>query len=667
MSDPKEEFMAEALRPIGSNHEARLSVWRWLSEMIGAADESVLQGAIRRWQEVDEGRDGRKVRKIALGLLTFVAVFGMALFPNPVSYVKQFSVATGSGGGGDNALKRTIGLGLNAEDRLLLGDQSLSPIQQKEALIASDPGNPAFFAESAVTYYSSYRRLPADFLETAHQLDPDNAWFDYFAAGAVASKSVENVKRTKEEREADVPLQWREKQPEKVREALELLRGAKGKTRFENYEEKLLKQRIPLLPQQNQIAWVASFAYLAGQNSAQMQMRDLVNVISSQAWKAGEQRDLELFRQTEEDASDLLGYLGKLEDISLIGEMVHLVAVSGVSTSLADAAAKLDLKEEVTRWEPISANFKQYNKDRRSRDRMEGASRMFMEKGGMIIALSGPMIASQLENPAPVTDADLKPARMMDHRLIGAASAIGVWILLGLVCFGLLMHQLKGAKTLRSLAMRGCQLLEVKDWLWVLLVGVILPVATVVLISWFTSAGGSDLSIKMTIRQPIVCLPAAHYLALLMILLILPAVIARWRLSMRAKAFGFSGISWMGVAVVLGLLFYVVGYLDVHWVVMNVALFSGAVWLLIMGGSALFGRLPGLLRRLLIGRVILPAYLLGMVCMVVVSAVSMASYKAWFRVDDFMRLTPDAPAMMPYEYKVAAQLRGEIKGMIQQD
>jgi hypothetical protein len=290
-----------------------------------------------------------------------------------------------------------------------------------------------------------------------------------------------------------------------------------------------------------------------------------------------------------------------------------------------------------------------------------------MEKGGMIIGLSGPMIASQLENPTPVVDANLKPARMMDHRLIGAASAVGVWILLGLVCFGVLMHQLKGAKTLRSLAIRGCQLLEVKDWLWALLVGVILPVAIVVFISWFTPAGGSDLSIKMTIRQPIVCLPAAHYLALLMILLILPAVIARWRLSIRANAFGFSGISWMGVAVVLGLLFYVIGYLDVHWVVMNVALFSGAVWLLIMGGSALFGRATGLLRRMMVARVILPAYLLGMTCMMVVSVISMASYQEWFRRDEFMKFTADAPAMIPYEYKVAKQLREEINTMLQQN
>lgn len=285
----------------------------------------------------------------------------------------------------------------------------------------------------------------------------------------------------------------------------------------------------------------------------------------------------------------------------------------------------------------------------------------------MTLGLIVPLTARQVMNSPQVTEEDLKPTRMMDHRLIGAASAFAVWILLSLACLALVIRRYKGSESPRLLAMRGCQLLKVADWVWVLLVGIIIPVVVVVSISWFTPAGGSGQSVKTTLREPLVCLPAAHYLALFLMLIILPVVIARWRLSVRARAFGFPGVSWVGLAVVAGLVCYVVGYLYVHWVLMNVALYAAVLWLMVMVGFGLFGRPTGLLRRLMIGRMILPAYLLGMVCMTGVSAASMASYQEWFRKDDFMKLSAEAPAMIPYEYKVAKQLREEVDAILQMD
>jgi hypothetical protein len=665
MSDLKEEFMAAAVKPIG-NPEQKLGLWAWLGEMIGKADGRSLEEAIRRWKAVDMGKTNPLVRKVAFVVLTALALFGALMFPNPLRDLKPLARAVGSGGGGANSLQRLIGAGLSADEKLLVGDPTLTALQQKEALFASDPDNPAFFADYAVCYQQTLDRLPPDFLATAHRLDLDNAWFDYFAASVVAKKSVESAKRTKEEREAYAPFRWTVRKPELVRESLELFRRAKGKSRFENYEESLLRQRIRLLPQQNQIEWLASLAYVAGQSAAQMPMKDLSNVISSQAWKAGEDRNLELFRQAEADAIDFLGNMGKLEDLSLIGELIHRASASGFSGALADAASKLGLPEDANRWEAISARFNQDDKERRAKNRGEAYGRIFMEKGGMFVGLTVPLTARQVRNPPQVTDEDLKPARLMDHRLIGAASAFAVWILLALVCLALVIYRFKGPESPRLLAMRGCQLLRTADWVWVLLAGVILPVAAVVSVSWFTPAGGSGHSIKMTMREPLVCLPAAHYLALFLMVIILSVIIARWRLSVSTGVFGFRGISWSGLAVVAGLVFYVVGYLYVHWLV-GIALYAAVLWLLVMLGFGLFGRRTGLLRRLMIGRMILPAYLLGMVCMTAVSAASMASYREWFRKDEFMKFTAEAPAMIPYEYKVAKQLREEIDAMLQID
>lgn len=659
--------MAAALRPIGSNHEVRLSLWRWLGEMLATADERALEAATRRWHEVDEGRDWRWLKRIVMGLLAAIAMLGMLRLPQSALDLKPLAVASGSGAGKRDMFQR-IGKGLGADERLLLGDQALSPLRQKEALVASDPDNPAFFAEYAVVYHKVRGNLPPNYLETANRLDPDNAWFDYFAASVISGKVVERIKRSEEEKEAGAALQWKIGQPEKVEAVLVLLRGARSKSRFESYDETLLRQRIPLLPQGNQIERVISFAYVVSQGKADIRMRYLVDVICSQAWKAGEDGDLARFQQITVDAEHFLRNLGQRKDVSIIGELVYLAAASGISEALADASAKLGLEEKnPKRWGDLSERFKIYNKERRSKERMEGDARMLMEKGGMISSLGGPLLASQLKNPPPVTDADLKPARLMDHRLLGAVSARAVYGLLAICSLAVFIYHFRGPKALRLVVVRGVQLLKVRDWLWVLFAGVLLPVAFVISVSWFTPAGGSGLSIKMTMREPMIVLPSAHYLALFLILAILPVVIVRWRLSIRASAFGFSGVPWVGLVVVAGLVFYAVGYLYVHWVVMTLMLLLALVWLLVRAGFVLFGRATGLLRRMMVARVILPTYLLGMICMMAVSAISMASYQEWFKKDDFMRLTPEAPAESSYEYKVAKQMRGEINTMLGQD
>lgn len=666
MSDPKEEFMAAALKPIAADTEKRLGVWRWLGEILAMADESALRAATRRWNEVDSGSDRSWLRKIALGALVCAALFGAVRLPQSALDLEPLALASGSGTGRGDIFQR-IGKGLDVEERLLLGDQSLSPLQRKEALVAGDPDNPAFFAEYAVVYHKVRGSLPPDYVETVNRLDPDNAWFDYFAASVVSGKAIERIKRTEEEKEAGVAVQWKTKQPDKVEAALVLLRNARSKNRFESYDETLLRQRIPLLPQGNQAERMISFAYVVSQDKADIRMRYLVDVICSQAWKAGEDADPVQFQQIAADAEHFLRNLGQLKDVSIIGELVYLAAASGISDSLANAAAKIGSEEDAKRWGNLSERFKIYNKERRSKERMEGDARRLMEKGGMISSLGGPMLASQLKNPPSVTDEDLKPARLMDHRLLGAVSARGVYGLLAICSLAVFIYHFRGPKPLRLVVMRGVQLLKMRDWLWVWFAGVLLPVVFVISVSWFTPAGGSALSIKMTMREPMIVLPAAHYLALFLMLAILPVLIARWRLSIRASAFGFAGMPWVGWAAVVGLVFYVVGYLYVHWVVMSLMLLLALVWLLVTGGLVLFGRATGLLRRLMVARVILPAYLLGMICMTVVSAVSMASYQEWFKKDDFMRLSPEAPAESSYEYKIAKQMREEINGMLQLD
>ena len=69
----------------------------------------------------------------------------------------------------------------------------------------------------------------------------------------------------------------------------------------------------------------------------------------------------------------------------------------------------------------------------------------------------------------------------------------------------------------------------------------------------------------------------------------------------------------------------------------------------------------------MVARVVLPMYLLGGIAMAFLSSLLLHSSQSWFEKDQFSKLTADAPAAMPYEYRVAKQLRKEIGEMMPVD
>jgi len=661
MSDLKEEFMAAAVRPIG-NPEQKLGLWRWLGELMGEADDESLAQVTRRWDEIDARGARGNARKVVMVVLVLLTVLGTVPLLNTWHELKRNGALVGKAEWSEPAVL-SIGKKLDTKGRLLLGDPAMPTLQQKQALLQSDPENPAFFAEYSVAHHQSHGRLPTDYLVTASRLDPDNGWFDYFAAATVAMKSVERIKLTSKEKKSGVAPRWDIKDPSRVAEALEILRAAKAKSRFQNYEETLLRQRIPLLSQTNSGERFASCSYLLGSLSHQINLRLLADVIAASAWQAGEKKDAKLYHEVSSDARNLLDSLSRLEDVTLLGELVHRVTMAVVSPNLRAAAGQLGLQDEVEYWGKMEDFVKRSDERRKEKSKAGGVSQLMRNQGDLFVSYSGPAVARLVGSPLPVTAEDLKAGRMSNVQFLAAMASRAGWLLMAGATVAVALCRFRASPALRLLAVRGAALWEKSDWVW-MMGAVLVPMVVALVVSLFPPDGIWGIITGDDRREQIL----GQYLAVTLMLIILPVLIARWRFSVRARAFGFAGKSWMGWVAFACLILFVPClpyYQDVRYgekiAIGHLAIVGG--WILITVGVALFGKSRGLLRRLMVARVILPMYLLSMIAMAVMSSLLLVSSQRWFEKDHFGRLTADAPAAMPYEYRVAKQLRKEIAEM----
>jgi hypothetical protein len=313
------------------------------------------------------------------------------------------------------------------------------------------------------------------------------------------------------------------------------------------------------------------------------------------------------------------------------------------------------------RWRPIAERMRA---ERKERDTREWSDELRL-KGGLLVGLGLSVSSMQLQSPIPLTDADLKPGRMVDHELFSRISAGVVWLVLGLILLAAALYRRRASVLVRRLSGRLADLLKPVDWAWILGGGVVLPFLFYLAIYRLTPLGARDWSIVASIF----IVPAGQVAAMGFLMIVLPVLIARWRLGKRGAVLGWhEGRAWMGwTAVVCGALSLPVFGLGFasgsagEKVMMIAAALLGILVLawLVLGLRAVFSKRPALLRRATLSRVLVPAYALGMLLMVASMPFYHAAEKRWLAQDRLMEITPEAPAMSRYEWQVAQALRAE--------
>jgi hypothetical protein len=177
----------------------------------------------------------------------------------------------------------------------------------------------------------------------------------------------------------------------------------------------------------------------------------------------------------------------------------------------------------------------------------------------------------------------------------------------------------------------------------------------------FTPLGGREMAFRMTQRDGMLSLPLATFLALTIMLLTLPVLVARWRMARRGEGLGFRSRWWPGAITTSALVVFITGYLKIEdYRVLWALVIVGTLWPVIAAMRTLFSKSGHLLWRMTISRVLVPSWTLALACMVVAGFGFRASHRYWFGRDDFMKLRADQPGMMAYEYRVAEEFRNEL-------
>ncbi len=398
MSSPEARVIEAAVRTFSENAELQLAA-SGLLERTNADDSGE---AIARWDAVDAKKRSPARRWLPWAILAVASVLiGLMDFREMHVYLQWVKWAE-KDPGLRTSPPRSEGRAaahLDARGKLLVfGDlASKDIIERKKKLWQSDPENPAYFSEYAAVFAMRFQQIPPDFLETARRLDPDNAWFTYFAAAMDMNGNG-----------------WRGESNGK------LLREARTQTKYTSYTAELMRQRLSLLPQENLMERFDSIGCLDDVTIAsKLSIRFVDEVFGRGSLRAAASGDVPEFQEISKDADHFLRGIYQDEVSSLREEEYNSRFVKEMAKIFTRDARKLGLLEEAKAWEKIFLDTKKWEDSRHNReftldDRGEDSYRAI----GSLFDQSVEILGLNLDSSLSLTDADVKPKRLLDHEVL---------------------------------------------------------------------------------------------------------------------------------------------------------------------------------------------------------------------------------------------------------
>ncbi|QJE97008.1 hypothetical protein [Luteolibacter luteus] len=668
MPTAPDRFIAAATRPFSDDPELEIAARHELEGFIANAGEPRGDSLDQAALSLEKARPTGKWVRLSLYLLTaIVSLLVWGDFARSAYIFRAgISMLTGVGAGliSPEAWEKHLVAGKTPQERLiLLGDTTKhSHSERVKALWDSDPENPAYFADYATIHSSERTVLPPDFLATARRLDPGNAWFLSIAAGVVAKDALDTTgyPTTTPGGAKLRPI----KDPAKLDEAMSLLHEAAQATRIESYSTDLLRQRIKLLPPRTDVInQVIPIYYVAGTSTLSLRLRTLGDAVAARANQLAKSGDADSFRQLTADWDKFSRTLASARYANLVDMMITLVTVRIPLKSMIESAKELGLTAEEERLQKLEDRFDAW--------KTVASGKPYDNKplelhGSVLASTSLAPLSKQTRETIPITETELKPGRLADHAFAGRLLDLLGWLALALTLLAAFLYRFRASKLVRGLSLRLQALLQPLDWAWIMGVGIIAPFASAQLIQRFTPLGGSEWSL----RDKGLIVTSGQAVSTLLMMIFLPLLIARWRLSLRAGAAGLSCRTrlWTSACAIFGalalLLFGAIALSEP----LNRTLTGAACLILValalttstIGIRAIFGQQGQLLRRVTLSRILMPAYATGMLLMMGLFLIHHAEEKHWIARDQFTGINPDKPGLSGYEHEVTQQMRREV-------
>ena len=693
MPDPADAFLDAAVRSFDDNAELQMVARRELEEAVRSSPDQgdSLDTLQRRFEEVDAGpRRWRGIGNIGMAIVS-LAVFGGSI---AMLVAKRDEILWLRGMTSFDVQEippEKIARGLAPADRLLLlGDPDASPPGDRmRSLWESEPANPAYLAEHARWQVKEEKALPRELFDEALRLEPDNGYIHYLAAVTAATRCVKEIGIPRE-RGKPRPLTTFEIVDEaRWQRVLDHLHAAAAATRFEGYDRELLRERLKLLPEPEDILSLAPTCdYLFGSGSTDVRGFALTELVSAKAQECLKQGDRDGFLKLMKSWDHLVTRLLENDRLTLLNMMVLRSLARGPLDHLIVAAEGLE--------EPALALKLRDRKDRLSSvDSSPLRQAMDFEEAKAVARLYGSYFQVHAFHSEMPREPELRPGRLADYALIDRAAALPGWSVLAVAAVLAGAFRFRGSAFMRHLSRRMAMLFGPADQWKIVAGGVALPFLLVVALIHFTPLGSRGWSLST--QGGIIV--AGQLLALVLLLLHLPPLLARHLLARRAGRLGLAAPAspggWLAVLAAAAAL-PVFGL--AQWAslpeplmerfVQGSSLFefdpgeangAGKSWLwtgvgflgvsVICGLVAvlrlLFSSRKELPRRLVLSRLVLLAYLSG----TLVFAISMPVYHAierhWFAKDAIMKFAPEDWGLTPLEARLTALESAQIREAIE--
>jgi|GEM_PF-6884151 len=629
MSDSKERLIEAATRKLSGDAESKSSAGRLLETLWKSRSDQETT-ALNRW----EAQDSRK-RRILWPMVFYLIA----------AVVVTFAISKGV----SEALQilkfdKYLYPGSDRKSRMLELRSDVQPaIIWTKARWDSAPKNPAYFADYCRAFVSLHKELPPDFLEQAQRIDPQNAFFPYWAVEM-------------EEEPASV-----------VNAALSILHESRDLEFYKSYRVPEARKNSQVLLQAiRQDDHARSSIYQSVSFPNLFDTRSLPNRVEFHARLFQIHHDFDEWDSLKEDVD---AYLRKLSqgEAGFLGDDLPIEDYVSFLEGLHSSAIGLGLREEAAELDGQIHRLEKLNHAREAaKYQIAGAD------AGAKLGLSHQSIC-QITNlalhPPALTDREAKPGRMIDYEFLVRLLAFAAAVLFALVAGASALYRIRSPKVIRDLAARMTLLLTPVDWTYLFLSG-FAPFAYFLCITRLTGLGGMDRNVSgwgIEIHHNFFPLQVMQFASAVLMALILPILVARWRIGKRAGFFGIrqslSGyvalasaaalIPVLGGAVMAesaaGLkISYVLGVIPLTWLV------AVALRAMILGGTHHFH----LCTR---SRILAPTYLAAMVLLLLTTPYFRWSQQRWFEKDPLNELDPTYPSLTRFEYETSVAARKELR------
>ncbi len=567
--------------------------------------------------------------------------------------------------------------GLSEKERLLLGYGT----DAQRRLHQLVPENPAYYKEYASAYASEKNRFPNDFLETTAKIAPENAMFVYWAAAKRGDKAVE--KKTKSSSGAasrfhqgvqlkalPTETEYTIKDAAAYAESLALLEKAAAMPDYTTYVNQLIAERAALISTETFVGYMHVLVVIYGTTApeliAQRKVADLLSARAEELSKAGRKEEfLALVKQREA----FIAGMGRNPETHLIGELVYSVCVLSTATNFHAAAERLGLVD-LTEIYRKQRDAMMEDKDFRDIRRATADTPIPAGRASALTHLALPLVIEQVRTPPPLEDTDLAPLRNLEHEFATRLGLSAIALLLLPAALAVFLFRFAITPMMRLPARRISRLLGARDWIWILALGVALPIAIFLIITRLTPLGGRGYGI----HHFQFAFPSVPLVALLFSLLIAPAFIIRLRLASLLAPFGIRErlVPFASLAALTLLLLWALAAVPVlesktlsDRVLIGLAATPSLCIMLIFANAlrAILSKPRARLSQAATTLAVLPAYAVAIVALCLTLPIHSAAEKRWLSQEKLFHIDPYAPDLGAHEFKIAAQKRKEINAI----